>query len=289
MEWRDRQGNPVPGEEGQDRLLEWLYGTALGRGIVSVMIRPWVSKAAGKVMDSRLSCVAIQPFIRKNHIDMSQFEDRKFRSFNDFFTRRVCQDLRPIDREPSHLISPCDCKLSVFPITHDLQVKVKGTVYTMDSLLRDQELAKWFDGGIFVLLRLTKDDYHRYCYIDDGVKGENIRIPGVFHTVNPAAVSRCPVYRENTREYSLLESQNFGTVLMMEVGAAMVGRIVNCHGAGPVRRGQEKGWFEFGGSTVILCLQKDRVCIDEDLLENARSDIETVVKQGEKIGIARNA
>lgn len=287
IQWLDRQGNPVPGEDGQNRVLHFLYNTKVGGWIVSIMIRPWVSKLAGWLMDTGLSRIAIRPFVKRNNIDLSAFEDRKFESFNDFFTRKIRPELRPVDPEKNHLISPCDSKLSVYPITETMQVEVKGAKYTLQTLLRDRELAKRFEGGWFLLLRLTKDDYHRYCYVDDGVKGENIRIPGVYHTVNPVAGERYRIYRENTREYSLLESENFGSVLMMEVGAAMVGRIVNNHGAGPVLRGQEKGRFEFGGSTVILCLQKDRVIIDEDIRRNTENGAETVVRQGEQIGVAK--
>ena len=128
--------------------------------------------------------------------------------------------------------------------------------------------------------------YHRYSYADTGVKGENVHINGVFHTVNPVANDHYPIYKENTREYTILESGNFGPMLMMEVGATMVGRIVNYHGAGPVQRGQEKGRFEFGGSTLIVCLEKGRAVMDPDLLSNTRAEIETVVKLGQKIGVA---
>lgn len=286
VQWLDRQGNPVPGEDGQNRALHFLYNTKAGGWIVSVMIRPWVSNLAGKLMDSGISRIAIRTFAKKNRIDLSQYEDRKYHSFNDFFTRKIRPELRPVDMEKRHLIAPCDSKLSVYPITDTMQVQVKGAKYTLQTLLRDPELAKRFEGGWFLLLRLTKDDYHRYCYVDDGVKGENVRIPGVYHTVNPIAGEHYRIYRENTREYSLLESENFGSVLMMEVGAAMVGRIVNHHGAQQVLRGQEKGLFEFGGSTVILCMQKDRVLPDEDLLRNTANGAETVVRQGERIGIA---
>ena len=285
MEWRDRAGNPVPGEDGQNRMLEFLYGTRVGRAVVAVMIRPWVSRLAGAVMDSSISRWAIGPFVKKNRIDLSDYEDRRYRSFNDFFTRQIREGARPVDPEKKHLISPCDSKLSVYPITADLRVPVKGTVYTMESLFRDRMLVEQYEGGVFLLFRLTVGDYHRYCYPDHGFKGDNIRIPGVYHTVNPVAGEYYPVYRENTREYSVLESENFGLMLMMEVGAAMVGRIVNNHGSGQVRRGQEKGRFEFGGSTVILCLKKGQVVVDGDLLENTRNGIETVVRQGEKIGI----
>lgn len=283
----NRQGKPVPGEDTRDKTLTYLYTTRSGKLLTKLMIRPWVSKAAGLLMDSRISALAIPSFIKSNRIDMNCYEDRKFRSFNDFFTRQVREGMRPVDSDPSHLISPCDCKLSVYPITDDLKVTVKGTVYTMESLLRDNTLAQQFLGGTFVLLRLTKDDYHRYCYPDSGAKTCNVRLNGLYYTVNPIACERFPVYKENTREYTLLETENFGSVLMMEVGATMVGRIVNYHGSGPITRGQEKGRFEFGGSTIILCLQKDAVVMDPDLVENTLQGNETLVKMGEKIGIKK--
>ena len=285
MIWRDRNGNLVPGDDGQDRFLEWMYGTRPGRLLVKLMIRPGVSRAAGWLLDRRVSALAVRPFIRKNHICMDDFEQRRFRSFNDFFTRRVLPGKRPVDDAPGHLIAPCDSKLTVYDIRPDSRFRVKGTEYTLEGLLQSKELAETFLGGTLLLFRLTVGDYHRYTYIDSGFVTGSTRIPGVFHTVNPAAASRCPIYCENTREYSLLESLRFGTVLQMEVGAAMVGRIVNAPGSRNVRRGEEKGRFEFGGSTVIVLLQKGRAILDADLLRNTAQDAETVVRLGERIGI----
>ena len=285
MIWRDRNGNLVPGDDGQDRFLEWMYGTRPGRLLVKLMIRPGVSRAAGWLLDRRVSALAVEPFIRKNHICMDDFEQRRFRSFNDFFTRRVLPGKRPVDDAPAHLIAPCDSKLTVYEILPDSRFRVKGTEYTLEGLLHSKELAETFLGGTLLLFRLTVGDYHRYAYIDSGFVSGSTRIPGVFHTVNPAAASRCLIYRENTREYSLLESRQFGTVLQMEVGAAMVGRIVNAPGSRSVRRGEEKGRFEFGGSTVIVLLQKGRAILDADLLRNTAQDAETVVRLGERIGI----
>lgn len=237
-------------------------------------------------MDSKVSALAIKPFLKNSHIDMDEYEQRKFRSFNDFFTRRIRKGKRPIDMEPSHLIAPCDSKLSVFPITTAARFCIKNTEYTMESLLKDKSLAKRYEGGIFLLFRLTVGDYHRYSYADSGKKGENIHIDGIYHTVDPIANDHYPIYKENTREYTILESDCFGSMLMMEVGATMVGRIVNYHGAGSVQRGQEKGRFEFGGSTLVICLEKGKAIIDADIVHNTENGIETVVKLGQKIGIA---
>lgn len=286
MIWRDRNGVCVPGDAGQDGLLEWMYGTAPGRCLVKIMIRPRVSRWAGWLLDRRISALAVKPFIRKNHICMEDFEQRKFRSFNDFFTRRVLPGRRPVDVEPSHLIAPCDSKLSVYEIQPDSRFRIKGTWYTLEGLLRSSALAERYLGGMLLLFRLTVGDYHRYGYIDSGYIGESTRIDGVFHTVNPAAAQRLPIYRENTREYSLLESDHFGTVVQMEVGASMVGRIVNNPGSRRVVRGEEKGRFEFGGSTVIVLLERGRAILDADLLRNTAEDAETVVHLGEAIGTA---
>lgn len=284
MIWKDRNGAIVPGDDGQDRMLEWMYGTPIGRVLVKLMIRPRVSRAAGWLLDRRISALAVEPFIRKNRISMVDFEERRFTSFNDFFTRRLKPGRRPVDREACHLIAPCDSKLTVYPIEPDFRFWVKGTEYTLGGLLQNEVLARNFLGGTLLLFRLTVGDYHRYAYPDDGFIGQSVRIQGVYHTVNPAATSRYPIYRENTREYALLKSENFGTILQMEVGAAMVGRIVNDPGERQVVRGEEKGRFEFGGSTVILLLQKDAAALDADIVQNTREDVETVVQLGQRIG-----
>lgn len=286
MRQMDRSGKVVESTGNQDRMLGLLYGNAFGRAVLRVLISPVVSKAVGCFLSSRLSVGLIHPFVRKNGIDLTQFEPARFRSYNEFFSRKIRAGLRPIDREPSHLIAPCDSKLTVLPITPESRFLLKNTLYTLPDLLKNKALAASYAGGYAMIFRLTVDDYHRYCYVDDGEKHGNVRIPGVLHTVNPIANDVYPIYKENAREYSVLHSQHFGKVLMMEVGALLVGKIVNHHGAARVCRGQEKGYFEFGGSTVVLLLEKDKAVIDGDLLENSRRNIETVVLMGEKIGRA---
>lgn len=215
---------------------------------------------------------------------MEEYEERKYTSFNDFFIRKIKESQRKIDHQPNHLISPCDGKLSVYRINQNSRFIIKNTPYTLKSLLNDEELADYYENGILLLFRLTVDDYHRYCYIDNGKKSKNYQIKGFFHTVNPVANEVVPVYKENTREYTILYSENFGKVLIMEVGAMLVGKIVNYHEEANVKRGEEKGRFEFGGSTIIVCLEKGRAVIDKDILCNSLNGMETLVKIGEKIG-----
>ena len=283
---RYRDGREVSAASGQDKLLARIYGSVWGRALLRPLVSPVVSKAAGAFLSSPLSCFLIKPFIEKNGIDMAQYEAVRYRSYNEFFSRKIRRDARAIDMRPDTLIAPCDSKLTVLPIGEDCRFTLKHTPYTVASLLRDEALAKRYEGGYALIFRLTVDDYHRYSYVADGEKGENVRIPGVLHTVNPVANDHYPIYKENSREYSVLHTSVFGDVLMMEVGALLVGRIVNHHGKATVARGQEKGYFQFGGSTVVLLLEKGRVCIDEDILANSKDGAETVVWLGEAIGRA---
>lgn len=284
MKYIDRNGNITIEDSGQDKLLYWMYNSPIGRKLLKILIKPGISKAAGWLLNQRCSKILIQTFIRKNHIDMSLYEEKDYESYNDFFIRQIRKECRPIEGDENTLISPCDGKLSVYPVEEDSRFKIKNTEYTLESLLRSKRLAKKYQGGYVCVFRLTVDDYHRFCYVDNGRKSKNYRIPGVFHTVNPAANDVCPIYKENTREFSLLKSEHFKTVLMMEVGALMVGRIVNYQEEAYVSRGMEKGTFEFGGSTVILMLQKNAVKLEKDILQNTQNGYETIVKMGEQIG-----
>lgn len=281
-----RNGQIIEKKDGQQKILSLLYGTLAGRLLLKPLIRPWLSRLGGRLLSTGASRVLICPFIRSAGIRMEEYEPQDYKSYNDFFSRRIRKECRPVDMDPAHLISPCDSKLTVLPVTKDCRFTLKNTSYTVASLLRDETLASRYTGGWAMIFRLAVDDYHRYCYAAQGHKGENVRIPGVFHTVNPIANDHYPIYKENTREYTVLSSRGFGDILVMEVGALMVGKIVNHHGEAEVLRGQEKGYFQFGGSTIVMLLEPGRVIPDADILENSRQGVETVVHFGENIGIS---
>ncbi len=285
MKLLDRQGNVVGEDNGQDRLLDKMYNTRLGRAITGVLIRPAISRACGRLLDSRLSTIIVPKFCKANKVDLSQYEKQEFSSFNDFFTRKINKELRPIDMDCNALISPCDSRLTMYKIDSEAKFVVKDTPYTVKSLLRDSKLAKQYEGGYIGIFRLCVDDYHRYHYIDNGVKSRERVIAGVFHTVNPVANDVYPIYKENSREYCIHRTENFGDVIVMEVGALLVGRIVNNKDKCIAVRGEEKGYFEYGGSTVILMFKAGTIIPDVDILENTKNNCETRVKLGEKIGV----
>lgn len=263
--------------------VNFLYHTPPGRALLRLLICPGVSKALGAFLDTGVSRHLVSPFVKSTKLDLSDYPQVSYRSFNDFFTRRVKEGRRPIDKTADTLVAPCDGKLTVYPITEDAVFSIKHSSYALKDLLRDEALAKEFEGGTCLIFRLTPDDFHRYSFMDDGRILSSSIIPGVLHTVRPIAFRRYPVYLENAREYAVLETSNFGKVIQMEVGALFVGRIVN-HPLTTFVRGQEKGKFEFGGSTILLLLQKDAAVIDEELLENTRQNKESIVRLGSTIG-----
>ncbi|MDE6149463.1 MAG: phosphatidylserine decarboxylase [Ruminococcus sp.] len=285
MKYRDRQGNEYEKTTGQDKFLADVYGSVWGRILMKFLGNPVFSKASRVLLNSGISVKAVDVFAKKNNIDLSEYEDRKFNSFNDFFTRKIKKDKRFFTKDENLLCSPCDGKVSAYEITNSSVFVVKNSVYSVQSLLRDSKLADRYTGGVALIIRLSVDDYHRYSYPCSGIKSRNRKIKGVLHTVNPVVSKYLPVYLENSREYCMIRSPKFGDIIQMEVGALMVGKITNdvisrCR----VSKGEEKGFFEFGGSTVILLVEKDKVWICDDFFENTRHGFETIIKQGDVLG-----
>ena len=286
MKYRNRQGEEFEQTTSQDKLLRKMYDSYFCRAFLRVLSIPAISKLAGAFLDSKLSASFISDFAQNNNIDLSDYEPQAYKSFNDFFTRKVKPGTRPLAQDKKALISPSDGKVTAYEIDKVNGFVIKNSVYSVCSLLRDKKLAKRYEGGYAVIIRLTPDDYHRYCYAATGVKSHDRRINGVLSTVNPVVNEYVPVYKENSRNYCLIRTEEFGDIIQMEVGALLVGRITNAHpyGRRTVLRGEEKGYFEFGGSTIVLLLEKDKVEVCKDLIENTREGFETMLKQGEVIG-----
>ena len=262
--------------------LDFLYNNPVGRIFLGIAVSPFVSNVYASKNAKKSSVKKIPAFIKEHNIDMSDFEDREYKSFTDFFTRKIRYGKRPVDMTPGALISPADSKLLVYEIEKDTSMRIKGRTYTVDEILADAENAKEFAGGYALVFRLTVDDYHRFCYPDKGCLISKRFIKGKLHTVSPVSKNH-KIYMENTRLVNLLKTEKFGTIAYIEVGAMLIGRIVD-NGTDVFEKGQEKGYFEPGGSTVIIMVRN--VEIDKDIMEQSASGIETKVRYGERIGRA---
>ena len=269
-------------EEKIPKGANFLYHTFFGNIILSLVTKRFFSSFVGKYMDKKKSTQYINSFIKKNSIDMSDYPKKEYQSFNDFFSRKIIPSKRPLSMAKKNFISPADAKVLVYKIKEENKFNIKGKDYTLKEILRDEKLEKEYKNGYFLVFRLSVDDYHRYIFIDNGVTIKERKINGKFHTVGPVAFKKHKVFQENQREYSILKLENFGKIIQMEVGALMVGKIVN-HQVKKFKRGQEKGYFLFGGSTIVIIVKENIIQIDKDILKNSLNNIETKVKQGEVI------
>ena len=257
-----------------NKALRFLYNTLLGRLILKIAISKPITKIYAKYMNSKLSIKRIKRFIKENNIDMTEYEEKDYSSFNDFFMRKIKKNKRTIE---DGIISVCDSKLSVYKIDDNSKFNIKNSVYTVEELIGEKRDYKYA-----LIFRLCVDDYHHYVFPDDGKVISSKRIEGKLHTVQPIALKRYKVFHENAREVTFLDCKNLGDVCYVEVGALMVGKIVNDN-VKEFKKGDEKGHFEFGGSTVIVLINKD-IKIDDKIIENSEKDIETIVKLGDHIG-----
>lgn len=289
-------------------LLRFLYGTVPGRMALRLLVQPEVSKAAGRFLSSRASWWLAPYYIHKYGIDMSGIEIPKggFPSFNAFFTRRrkggFRQESDGTDTAGTgadsaertglcggsdiSLLSPCDGFLTPIRIRGNTVFDIKHTRFSLEDLLGDTELAGRFRDGLALVFRLTPANYHRYCYAADGTVLRHRRISGKLHCVRPVALREIPVFVQNSREYQVVRTEAFGTMVQMEIGALLVGKICSerlTRETNHVRAGVEKGYFEFGGSTILLLLEKDAVCIRRELYARRNADGEISVRAGEKL------
>ena len=243
----------------------------------------------GWFADRPSSVNRIQKTIDSLHINMNDFEvpEGGFQSFNEFFTRHVKPEARAFPAERNLLGSPADCRLFAWQnLQNDLCVPVKGDHFTVAQLLgpNHAELADMFTDGSLCVCRLCPADYHRFHFPDDGRFVASWPVKGKYNSVNPLALNQnLNVFATNYREVSFLDFANFGQTLFIEVGAFAVASITQSTDGPVFMRGEEKGYFSFGGSTIIMVFQKGHVFFDDDILAHTAENIETLVKAGEPI------
>jgi len=258
----------------------------------------------GKAYDDEKSAKDIKGFIELHNLKVDEM-DRKpeeYKTFNEFFYRELKPSARPIadPDDPKVLLSPADCRLTCFPELMDAtKLWIKGEKFTIEGLLGPRaDLASKFVSGSMVICRLAPQDYHRWHWPVSGRVKQISKIPGTLFTVNPIAINKnVDVFTQNKRDVIEVETEQFGTVIVIAVGATMVGSIhLLCDatpGANgqpefvPHKKGDQMGYFAFGGSTVIALFERGSVRFDDDLVKNTKKPMETLVKVNTKIGKAQ--
>jgi phosphatidylserine decarboxylase len=268
-------------------MLRWLYNSSLGKATLHTLVkRKMLTMLGGWYMSSRFSKKKIDKFIGQYQIDLSNYkitDSKAYLNFNDFFFRKIQPDKRPIG---SGVVSPADGKMLAFgSITDVSSFFVKGSEFTIESFLKNKELADKYADGSMIIARLAPTDYHRFHFPASGHISETKDIKGRYFSVSPMALKKSlEIFCQNYRTYSTLNTNDFGDILISEVGATMVGSIIQTYqDNSQVEKGEEKGYFAFGGSTLVLFFEKGKIKMAADLIENTRKGYETSVFVGENI------
>ncbi|KAK9735194.1 hypothetical protein RND81_04G189700 [Saponaria officinalis] len=275
-----------------------LYQTKLGlyllnRGGNEIMLN--LSKKQGEKMNSVESAKDIPKFLEsfKEQINLAEvkYPLDHFKTFNEFFIRELKPGARPVACKDREDVAVCaaDCRLMAFrSVQESTRFWIKGRKFSVQGLLGKDISASPFIDGALVIFRLAPQDYHRFHFPVSGTIERFVHIPGCLYTVNPIAVnSTCNVFAENKRVVSIISTACFGKVAYIAIGATMVGSISFTRKEGEhVQKGDEFGYFSFGGSTVICVFEKGAINVDKDLLDNSARSLETLVRVGMTLGVS---
>lgn len=265
----------------KDGLLVKLYQSKWGKLLLPCITSPFFSSLASIWDYTPLSKKKITDFVTRYQIDLTECEKKRYRNFAEFLTRKRKEKENQLAKTDA-VIAVADAKLQAFLIQENQKITIKDQTYTLLDLLQDQDLAEEFEEGIACLYRLSMEDYHRYVACESGKILMQKRISGKLHTIRQLAQKIYPVFKENKRCLTLIDSPR-GKILQMEIGALLAGRIYN-HGLASLKKGQEKGYFGLGGSSIMVLYPKDSIHLDSDIWHYSQQDIETQVALGERIG-----
>lgn len=269
-------------------VLNFLYGgNPLGKLSLFVMFRrKYFSSLFGMYIDSSRSKKGVVKFIDKFNIDMDDYQDEvaSFNTFNEFFYRKIKPSARPIGQG---IVSPADGRVLAFPkISDSRRFFIKGSEFNLNTFLGNPLLAeKYADGSMFIV-RLAPVDYHRFHFPVEGIATASTKIKGAYYSVSPMALRKnLEIFCQNKREYCTVKTEHKGEVLICDVGATLTAGIHQTYYANSkVKKGDEKGYFSFGGSTLVVLFEKGQMTFSDDLIKNTEDGLETWLKMGETIG-----
>lgn len=290
VRYRDRQTNIIVTENiFAETTLRWLYEDDLGFRVFNYLLNNQVfCWLYGKYQDLPITRRKIAKFVDQHQIDLKEIELplESYQNFNAFFSRKLKPNARPFRLDSDIFCAPGDGKVLVYPqLTEHTRIPVKGTLITIESLLASEVAAQTYYDGSALILRLAPYDYHRFHFPDKGKANPARYVPGQFHSVHPIALSNMPhIYCLNKRAVTDFYSQNFGHIAYIEIGAITIGSIMQTYKPGIVTKGQEKGYFQYGGSTLVLLFEPGAIAFDRDLIRNSAQNLEVSVLAGSRLG-----
>lgn len=296
IQYVDRKTNKVETEKVYGhRALSLFYGDTWTSRLFSFVFSPFLTKLPlfsqmyGYLQKRPSSAKKIAPFLQTYGIDTAEFQEKSFSSFNDFFIRKLKTEARPIVKDPKRAVLPADGRYLVFPCLKQTDLfYVKGKAFDLATFLQNGAYARRFSDGGMVIARLCPVDYHRFHFVADGITSPSKPVIGQYHSVNPVALRKnFSILWTNKRVVSHLDTEVFGKILCVEVGAICVGTVHQTYEPGKkVSKGDEKGYFSFGGSCLVILFEKGSITFDEDLVLNTQKGFETRANFGESLGRA---
>ena len=287
IKYIDRKTNKIKTENPPgENYLKFLYNNPFGKIPLNLIIkRKITSKIYGRLMDKPKSKNKIKQFVKTYNINMTESLKpiKEFKTFNEFFYRKLKPESRHIQ---SGIISPADGKLIAFENIQNIKsFFIKGNKFTLEKFLQNKILANNYKTASLIIIRLAPNDYHRFHFPYKGKISKTTKINGKYYSVSPYAIkNNFTIFCENKREYSILKTKTKGNILISEIGATMVGKIIQTYKANQiVEKGQEKGYFAFGGSSLLILIDNNKININKDILENTKKGFETSIQMGESI------
>ena len=275
-----------------EKELFFLYRYPIGRYLRRLLVRRrWFSQINAIPKKIRWSKRKIRPFIERYGVDAQEAEKplNQYRCLDEFFTRRLRSGARPVDHNVNYLVSPADGRVTAYTISNDLKMRIKGQNVSIQRLTGNLMDSNALKDGSAMVIRLAPKDYHRFHFPVDSVVSATTPINGALESVHPIALDAGSRSFENKRTFLELPSRTFGSIYMIEVGALTVGTIVQTYQPGAIQKAQEKGYFRFGGSTIVLLWGKKGPVVDPDITANTEAGMETLVKCGTRIASINGA
>ena len=279
-----------------DAGVKWLYQSFLGKFLSNALVKAPLSVLYGKIQSLPITKNKVPDFIKNFEINMDEFlpeegktESDPYSSFNSFFVRRFKDGARNIVSDLNKMPAFSEARYFGYEsITDDKTVPVKGKFLNAKELLSNTKWEETFQDGPLLLARLCPVDYHRFHFPDTGSVLDNYKVGGLYHSVNPIALKvKQDIFSTNVREVTILETENFGKIAYVEVGAICVGKIVQSTDLTSFNRGDEKGYFLFGGSTVIIIGEKGKWSPSSDIVDYTTKGMETYIQLGDEVAVKK--
>lgn len=287
MKFADRQGNLHENKEKKISHKYYSYDNPLRERLENFYAKARKAPKGQSFLQSPISRNLIRLFVNRHEIDMRDYEETTFISFDEFYKRKIKRGKRPVNFKENVLAAPCDGKVMLADIGSDGNFLYKDKIYKIGNQTGNYKLADKFAKGKALIIHLSPEDYHHFLAMDEGKKSANRRIKTSLIAADEKRDGEFHFYKKDYRESFMFRSRHFGDFAFVLSSGAYKGRFICMQEEARVKKGQEMGFFESGNAYIVIFFEKDRLIFDEDLEKNSKMGLPTQVTMGEQIACAK--